>query len=100
MKRPAEGGTFTKEKRWTALQSKDQRPGVGDYDLTNYKWYAKASETVFEMPKYYKVGAMNGTRRLSKSGRARSAMPRRDFDTITDGNVRDRSRSPMYDSHS
>lgn len=36
---------------------------------------------------------MSGTRRLSKSGRARSAMPRRDHDTITDRNF-DRSKSP------
>ena len=54
------------------------------------------------MPKYYKVGAMSGNRRLSKSGRARSAMPRRDYETITDDNrtIHDRSKSPAYESQS
>jgi hypothetical protein len=54
------------------------------------------------MPKYYKVGAMSGNRRLSKSGRARSAMPRRDYETITDDNrtMNDRSKSPNYESAS
>ena len=93
LKRPAEGGTFKRELRWVEPTPKDQKPGVGDYDLTNFKSFAKASETTFEMPKYYKVGAMSGTRRLSKSGRAQSAMPRRNNDTITDRNF-DRSKSP------
>ena len=103
LKRPPEGGTFTREKRWVKPSIKDQKPGVGDYDLTNFKSYAKASETNFETPKYYKVGAMNGTRRLSKSGRARSAMPRRDYDTMTEDNrtLNDRSKSPAkYESSS
>lgn len=71
--------------------------------MTIYKNYAKASETVFEMPKYYKVGNMSGNRRLTKSGRARSAMPRREnYETITDDNrtMNDRSKSPAYESQS
>ena len=30
-------------------------PGVGDYDLTNFKNFAKASETPFEIPKFTKL---------------------------------------------
>ena len=56
------------------------------------------------MPKYYKVGNMSGNRRLSKSGRARSAVPRREtYETITDDNrtMNDRSKSPAaYESQS
>ena len=41
-------GTFTNEKRWN--KKPIQSPGVGDYDLTGFKSYAKASETAFVIP--------------------------------------------------
>jgi hypothetical protein len=30
-------------------------PGVGEYDITGFKNIAKASETMFEVPKYYQI---------------------------------------------
>ena len=55
--KPPKLGTFGNEKRWGPSQ---KTPGVGDYDLTNFKNFAKASETVFEIPQpatyYKKVG--------------------------------------------
>ena len=47
-KNKAKLGTFTNEKRWIGPGMKN--PGVGEYDLTRFKNFAKASETVFEVP--------------------------------------------------
>ena len=38
-------GTFSNEKRWNNQGVKS--PGVGDYDITRFKSYAKVSETNF-----------------------------------------------------
>ena len=43
--KPIKLGTFGGEKRWKPDRSKS--PGVGEYDLTRYKNWAKASETSF-----------------------------------------------------
>lgn len=48
-------------------------PGVGDYNLTNFKNFAKASETVFEVPKY---SIKQPQKRLNRNARARSAVNR------------------------
>ena len=47
--KPIPLGTFTNEKRWTK-KAEVSSPGVGDYDLTGYKSFAKASETAFVIP--------------------------------------------------
>jgi hypothetical protein len=66
--KPVPLGTFTNERRWNESQT---GPGVGDYDLTGFKNFAKASETVFEIPK----------KSLNNSGskRAKSAIQRSDM---------------------
>ena len=46
--KPIPLGTFTNEKRWN--KKPVVSPGVGDYDLTGFKSYAKASETTFLIP--------------------------------------------------
>ena len=53
MKKPAEFGTIFKAKRFRS--PRDKSPGVGDYDLTKYKSYAKVSETGFEIPESVKL---------------------------------------------
>ena len=53
MKRPAEFGTMYKAKRFDSPRQKS--PGVGDYDLTKFKSFAKASETGFEIPESVKL---------------------------------------------
>jgi hypothetical protein len=45
---------------------------VGEYDLTGFKNIAKASETMFEVPKYYQVHNKNPKR----SFRSKSAANR------------------------
>jgi hypothetical protein len=49
--KPIKLGTFGNDPRFRHGKMKST-PGVGDYDLTNFKNFAKASETNFEMPKY------------------------------------------------
>jgi hypothetical protein len=48
-------------------------PGVGDYNLTGFKSYAKASETAFEMTVKYTTIQNSGEKRF---GRAKSALYR------------------------
>lgn len=67
---PAKLGSFGQEKRWQ--QPKPQSPGVGDYDLTGFKNFAKASETTFDLPKYLKLDQ----KRLVRHSRAKSAVSR------------------------
>ena len=52
-KRPAEYGTIFKAKRFNSPREKS--PGVGDYDLTKYKSFAKVSERGFEIPESVKL---------------------------------------------
>jgi len=46
--KPIPLGTFNTETRWKKLETPS--PGVGDYDLTGFKSYAKVAETTFEIP--------------------------------------------------
>ena len=64
-------GTIGNAIRFTSAIPKTG-PGPGDYDLTNFKNFAKASETTFEMPKYSRVT----TSPLNRSNRAQSAVNR------------------------
>lgn len=74
--KPAKMGTFGNEKRWGPSI---KTPGVGDYDLTHFKNFAKASETVFEIPQpnnyYKKVGQGR-----AKSAQRNQSNPMRTFD--------------------
>lgn len=54
-KTPAKLGTFGGDPRFKPGVRVKTTPGVGDYDLTNFKNFAKASETIFEIPKYRKL---------------------------------------------
>ena len=47
-------GTFGNDPRFKCGDPQKKTPGVGDYDLTNFKNFAKVSETVFEIPKFRK----------------------------------------------
>ena len=69
--KPPKMGTFGNDPRFRKTKVKTT-PGVGDYDLTNYKNFAKASETTFEIPKYQKVAGG----KLNSHNRARSAVNR------------------------
>lgn len=65
-------GTFGAEIRFKNGEVQTKTPGVGDYDLTNFKNFAKVSETVFEIPKYKKAS----NRKLDRHSRAKSAINR------------------------
>ena len=65
-------GTFTNEKRWNK-KPEVSTPGVGDYDLTGFKSYAKASETTFVIPE--KQTSISGSAE-KRFARAKSAMHR------------------------
>ena len=69
--RPPKMGTIGNEPRFKQHKVK-ATPGVGDYDLTNFKNFAKASETQFEMPKYSRIHGG----KLDRRNRARSAVSR------------------------
>ena len=65
-------GTFGSDNRFKAGEVIKRTPGVGDYDLTNFKNFAKVSETIFEIPKFRKLAQ----RKLDRHGRAKSAVNR------------------------
>ena len=69
--KPPKMGTIGNEPRFSKSKMK-ATPGVGDYDLTNFKNFAKASETQFEMPKYSRLHGG----KLERHNRARSAVSR------------------------
>jgi len=48
--KPPKLGCFGNERRW--FPRRETSPGVGDYDLTNFKSFAKANETSFEIPRF------------------------------------------------
>lgn len=75
-------GTFTNQIRWNKAP---KSPGVGDYDLTGFKSFAKASETVFEIPKKQTNVASSGEKGYS---RPKSVMQR------SENGGYERSRSP------
>ena len=72
--KPIPLGTFTNAKRWNEATIS---PGVGDYDLTGFKNFAKASETQFEIPQKLTGIAGSGEKRA----RAKSAFQRSDIRT-------------------
>ena len=80
--KPIKLGSFGNDPRFKRGKIKST-PGVGDYDLTGFKNFAKASETVFEIPKYSKVQS----NRLNQHNRARSAVNR----TIDQSNYANRT---------
>ena len=69
--KPVHLGTFNNEKRWD--HRKVKTPGVGDYDLTGYKNWAKVSETNFVIPPKLTNIQGSGDKR---NNRAKSAMHR------------------------
>lgn len=74
-KKPAAYGTFFNQKRWTEMNDKERRPGVGEYDLTRFKCLSKANETNFECPQYNTIDSKMGVKQLSKHRRVMSAAP-------------------------
>ena len=82
-------GTFGSDQRFKPGTGIKTTPGVGDYDLTNYKNFAKASETIFEIPKYRKLAQ----RKLERHSRAKSAV-NRTIDNISSAALS--SGNPMH----